>query len=107
MKKLLAVPVVLMALTGCAGAAFMGQGVPQGFIYADATTPIHATENNIGKKKGEACAVSILGIVTTGNASIRAAADAGGIKQMSAIDSQITNILGIWAKYCTVVSGTG
>jgi hypothetical protein len=107
MKKLLAVPFVLMGLTGCAGIAFMGQGVPSGAIYADAQTPIMATENQIGKKKGEACAVSILGIITTGDASIRAAADAGGVKEMSAIDAKITNILGIWAKYCTVVSGTG
>ena len=107
MKKLLAVPLVLMGLTGCAGFAFMGQGVPQGFIYADASTPVHATENNIGKKKGEACAVSILGIITTGNASIRAAAYNGDIKEISAVDSNIKNVLGIWAKYCTLVSGTG
>jgi hypothetical protein len=107
MKKLIAVPIVLLGLTGCAGFAFSGQGVAQGFIYADANTPVHATENNIGKKKGEACAVSILGLITTGDASIRAAADAGGIKEMSAVDTQFTNILGIWAKYCTVVSGTG
>lgn len=107
MKKLLAVPLVLMGLTGCAGVAFMGQGVPQGFIYANAQTPNHATENNIGKKKGESCAVSVLGIITTGNSSIRAAAYNGEIVEISAVDSSIKNVLGIWAKYCTVVSGTG
>ncbi|MCA9492812.1 MAG: hypothetical protein KC621_22920, partial [Myxococcales bacterium] len=63
--------------------------------------------NNIGKKKGEACATSILGWITTGDASIRAAADAGGIKEISAVDGSIKNVLGIFATYCTVVSGTG
>lgn len=107
MYKLLAVPLVLMGLTGCAGMAFMGQGVPQGFIYANATTGKQATDNNVGKKKGEACATSILGWITTGDASIRAAADAGGIKEISAVDGSIKNVLGIFATYCTVVSGTG
>jgi hypothetical protein len=107
MYKLMAVPLLLMGLTGCAGIAFMGQGVAQGFIYTNAVTPRHATDNELGKKKGEACATSILGIVTTGDATIRAAADAGGIKEISAVDSQIKNILGIVATYCTVVSGTG
>jgi len=107
MYKLLAVPLVLMGLTGCAGFAFSGQGVPMGFLYADSTVGKHATNNNVGKKKGEACATSILGLVTTGDASIRAAADAGGIKDVSAVDHSIKNILGIVATYCTVVSGVG
>ena len=106
MYKLMAVPVLILGLTGCAGFAFQGQGVAAGFLYASADTPVHATENNIGKKKGEACATSILGLVTTGDASIRAAADAGGIKQISAVDASIKNILGIVATYCTKVSGT-
>lgn len=107
MQKLVAVPLILLALTGCAGAAFMGQGVAQGFLYSDVTVPRHATENQVGKKKGEACATSILGIVTTGDASIRAAADAGGIKEIAAVDSSIRNIIGIVATHCTIVSGTG
>ncbi|MEQ1571338.1 MAG: TRL-like family protein [Myxococcota bacterium] len=107
MQKLLAVPLVLLALTGCAGVAFQGQGVAMGILYADATTPKHATNNNLGKKKGEACATSILGLVTTGDATIRAAADAGGIKEVSAVDVSIKNIIGVVATYCTIVSGTG
>jgi hypothetical protein len=105
MTKLIAIPFVLLGLTGCAGIAFLGAGPPQGIIYADAATGGHATENNVGKKKGEACASSILGLVTTGDAGIRAAADAGNVVQISAVDSSIFNILGIYAKYCTIVSG--
>jgi len=105
MKKLLAVPFLLAGLTGCAGIAFQGQGVAFATLYADATTPMMVTENDVGKKKGEACATSILGIVTTGDASIRSAADAAGIKSVSAVDNSIKNILGIVSTYCVVVSG--
>jgi hypothetical protein len=107
MKKLLVVPVLWLNLTGCAALSFAGQGVPMGFLYVDSSTPQQATQNEVGKKKGEACATSILGLVTTGDASIRAAADAGGIKMISAVDSSYKNILGIVATYCTVVSGQG
>lgn len=107
MYKLLAVPLLLAGLTGCAGIAFRGQGVATAGIYADVITPKHATNNKVGKKKGEACATSILGLVTTGDATIRAAADAGGIKNISAVDSKHRNILGIVATHCTIVSGTG
>lgn len=107
MHKLFVVPAVLMGLTGCAGIAFQAQGVPIAGIYADASTGLHATNNSIGKKKGEACASSILGLVTTGDAGIRAAADAGNIDDISTVDVSIMNILGIYAKMCTVVSGSG
>lgn len=103
MYKLLAVPFVLLGLTACAGGVW--PGVPVAVFYTDAGVSKQATDNNIGKKKGEACASSILGVVTTGDAGIRAAADAGNITEISAVDTSFTNILGIYAKYCTVVSG--
>jgi len=105
MTKLLMVPAVLMALTGCAAAAFAPLGPAQAILYADSGSGRIVTENAIGKKKGEACASSILGLVTTGDASIRAAADAGGITRVASVDNNYTNILGIYAKYCTIVSG--
>jgi hypothetical protein len=107
MIKYLAAPLLLLGLPGCAGFAFMGQGVANGFIYADAVTPVHHTNNNVGRKTGEACASSILGLVTTGDASIRAAADAGGIRDISVVDASIMQVLGIYAKHCIIVSGTG
>jgi len=104
MKNLL-LSTMLLGLPGCAGIAFLGQDVPLGFVYADAGVPNQPTENNLGRKKGEACATSILGLVTTGDAGIKAAAEAAGITQIAAIDTQYTNVLGIWSKFCVVVSG--
>lgn len=107
MKKLLVVPFVITALTGCASFAFSGQGTAVGALYTDAQTPYAVTQNEVGKKKGESCASSILGIVTTGDASIRSAADAAGIKNISSVDSSFMHILGLYSKYCVVVSGKG
>lgn len=104
MKNLL-LSTALLGLPGCAGFAFPGHGTPLGFIYTDAGTASHATENNLGRKKGEACASSILGWVTTGDAGIKTAAEAAGITQIASVDSTFTNILGIYSKYCVVVSG--
>jgi hypothetical protein len=104
-KIILLVPVVL-GLQGCAaGLAFVGQGTPIGFIYTDASTSEGAGENNLGRKKGEACATSILGLVTTGDAGIKTAAEAAGITQIASIDQSFTNVLGIYSKFCVIVSG--
>ena len=89
----------------CAGLAFLGQGTPLGFIYTDAGTADMATDNDVGRKKGEACAMSILGLVTTGDAGIKTAAEAASITLIAAIDYTHTSILGIYSKFCTVVSG--
>lgn len=108
MKHLIAAPLIALTLSGCAGFAFTGQRTAFGPVYTSAVTPnFDVPGNEVGKKRGEACATSILGWFTTGNASVRMAADDGGIKHISSVDSKFTNILGIWSEYCTVVSGTG
>ena len=56
-------------------------------------------------KTGEACSMSILGIVTTGDSSVPTAAKAGGIKKIASVDNTFMQVLGLYAKYCTVVSG--
>jgi hypothetical protein len=105
MKNLLIFAVATLGLPGCAGLAFLGQGTPVGFIYTDAGLGTASTENNLGRKKGEACATSILGWITTGDAGIKTAAEAAGITQISTVDRTFTNVLGIYSKFCTVVSG--
>jgi hypothetical protein len=103
--NVLALVLLTMGLEGCLGTFAFGRRAPIGFLYGDASSGLQGTNNNIGKKKGEACASSILGLITTGDAGIRAAADAGGVTQVSAVDASVMNILGIYTKYCTIVSG--
>lgn len=76
-----------------------------GTLYLDATAGEAATSNSGASKSGEACASSILGLVGTGDASIDAAAKNAGITRIAYVDGKSTNILGIYATYCTIVHG--
>ncbi|HVU02016.1 MAG TPA: TRL-like family protein [Polyangiaceae bacterium] len=83
----------------------MAKAPVTGFIYLDTTAGENISSNDVGAKKGEACATSILGWVGTGDASITAAAKAGGITKISHVDSTASDILGVYAEYCTVAYG--
>lgn len=101
LKIILAASVALM-LTACGTT----QPVP-GALYADVKGPVGATRLTQGKKEGQACATSYLGLVATGDASIATAAEMGGVKKVTAVDHHSTNILGIVTTYCTIVRGHG
>lgn len=108
MKKSILLVAVLAAasmMSGCAAFAFSGRGVPMGALYAEAMANEQVTQNPIASKRGEACASSILGLVTTGDASVATAAKNGGINKVGVVDQQYTSILGLYAKYCVVVTG--
>lgn len=97
-----AVALFALSTTGCA----MSANAPvSGFLYLGANGATAATSNAVSSKTGKSCASSILGVVGTGDASIMAAAKAGGITKVASVDSENSNILGIYATNCTVVSG--
>ncbi|MFN7135789.1 MAG: TRL domain-containing protein, partial [Myxococcales bacterium] len=97
---------VAMSLSGCASIAFAGMGVPNAALYVDAAQNVKVTQNALGGKTSpEQCMTSILGIVTTGNASVGTAAKMAGITQVAVVDARYTDILGLFAKYCIVVHG--
>ena len=92
--------VVSLSLTiGC------GPGVTTGSLYTDTTIPADLSDNAVVEQSGEACATSILGIVNIGDASIKTAADEGGIDRVGAVNVRLNSILGLYAQHCTVVSG--
>jgi hypothetical protein len=93
----------LLTLSSCA----MVQGPVMGAWYTDVKGPIAATGQPAkGDRSGEACATSILGLIATGDASIETARKNAGISKISAVDMSGSSILGIYAKYCTVVYGS-
>jgi len=95
---------VLFAFTnsGCAA----GAGAPVvGIFFTKSTGPHMATQNPIGSKKGEATAVSILGLVAVGDAGIAAAAEDGGITKVATVDQEGMHILGFYAQSTTIVTG--
>ena len=91
--------------TLASGCAMSANAPVTGSIYQAAKGATAATSNDLGGKTGQSCAMSILGVYGAGDASIAAAAKAGGITKISAVDSDNFGILGVYAKNCTVVTG--
>ena len=110
--KRLAVTTVLAALcltmiTGCGALVAFGSG---GLLYQDTKVPLsdvsyRGPSASTAAKKGEATYASILGIIATGDATLAAAMENGGITKVHHIDQQVTNILGILATYKIIVYG--
>ena len=88
-------------LTGCA----MVMTPATGGLYSDVKGPHHATSNTSYSKVGTSEAVSILGWVATGDASIEAAMKNGGITKVHHVDYHCKNILGVYAKLTVFVYG--
>jgi len=109
MKKaalLVAVTLGVASLTGCgSGIAYFPAGAPLGSLYNGTTTSKAIGSGAVGAKHGEACGMSILGLVTIGDSSAATAAKNGGVTTIGVIDVQDMNILGIYASHCTEVSG--
>ncbi|MFO7155537.1 MAG: TRL-like family protein [Pseudomonadota bacterium] len=94
---------LLMTTTGCLAMSTRAPLIGLGIQNVKAGELV--TEHQNATKMGEACASSILGAVAQGDASIRAAAEKGGITKIAYVDSRSTNVFGIYAKYCTIVWG--
>lgn len=109
MKKAIVLVVALAAagmLTGCMAVGYGGVGAPaMGALYAEYYGPISAGEK-VGTKEGTACIQSILGLIATGDASIKEAARDGGISKIDSVDHYTRNILGILGEFCTIVRGS-
>jgi len=90
---------VAVVLSGCA------TPYPYGAIYTEIKSPVAAGGDISYSKVGVAKATSVLGLVATGDASIKAAADNGGIRKIKFVDYDSKNILGIYGEYTTTVYG--
>jgi hypothetical protein len=76
-----------------------------GLIYNDTKYGYIATAASGGLKEGKACATSFFSLIATGDASLTAAKAQGDIRIITHIDHSTTNILGIYAKHCTLARG--
>ena len=90
-------------LSSCyAGVGSMDE-VP-GLFYSNVKYAQNAS-GPVGGRMGEATCESILGLIATGDCSVKAAALNGGITNVSSVSVKQKNILGVYAKYTTVVTG--
>jgi hypothetical protein len=93
---------ISILLSGCA--AYSVSPVT-GFIYNDVKAPLAVTEFDEGSKVGTATATSILGLVATGDASIKTAMENAGITKIQHVDFRSKSILGIYAEFTVIVYG--
>ncbi len=103
MKKISFIVLVLflaVMLNGCA------TPYPMGVIYTEVKAPVAAGDGSMSYSKvGTSKATSILGLVATGDCSIKAAAANGGIKNIKYVDYDAKNTLGVYGEYTTTVYG--
>lgn len=107
-ENLMRYAILTLLLTSCLGLAgcssFTG-AFPSGVIYTATKAPLDFTRTTIGPKEGAASAIGILGIVATGDASIRNAAANGNIRNVTSVDYEVLNILGVYTKFTVLVTG--
>jgi hypothetical protein len=101
MKKMKLLVGILSAilLAGCA------TPYPMGMIYTEVKSPVAVGDAGSCSKTGTSKASSILGMIATGDASIKAAMANGGITKIKYVDYDSKNILGIVGEYTTTVCG--
>lgn len=101
-------------LAAICGAALFGTGClvapvqpPYGIVYTQYKAPLDYDQANsaVGKKSGMSSTMSIIGLVAIGDGSVATAAQNGGLTTISGADYEYTNILGIYQKYTTIVTG--
>jgi hypothetical protein len=103
----MAVAISAVSLTGCVAGFFAPVVPPAALIYTDYSAPIDtfAADKRLGERVGTAEVVNILGIVSTGDASVAAAAEAAGIDVIRHIDYRMFSVLFVFSRFTTIVYG--
>lgn len=102
-KGLIIMAAVIFSASLLAGCASV---LPTGILYTEVKAPV-ATGVDVGSysKVGTSKATSILGLVATGDASIKTAMSNGRITKIKYVDYDAKNILGVYGEYTTTVYG--
>jgi hypothetical protein len=101
MSKIVWMSLALL-VSGCASMRAPTYGV----LYTDVHAGEGVTESQSGNRVGEACAMSILGLVAIGDASIEAARRNGAVTMITSVDAHYYSLLGfVYSKYCAIVRG--
>jgi hypothetical protein len=86
-------------IAGCSAVTPMNGG-----LYTNLKGPVAVGPASGSSKVGRAQSTAIIGIAT-GDSSISAAMANGKITKVHHVDSEVSNLLGIYATYTTVVYG--
>jgi len=92
-----------MLMTGCAGLSPIVGGTVGG-IYTQVQGPVAVGDASGATKVGTSKSTAII-CFATGDASIQAACQAGGITKIHHVDHKSMSVLGVYATYETIVYG--
>lgn len=99
-KIILASLLVTFFATGCSLSGFG----PIGGIYSGHKVGVYGT-SPFGSKTGKACAHSILGLVSIGDASVEEATRSAGVTKVNNINLESLSILFFYGRLCSIVQG--
>ena len=94
---------VVLFMSGCAGISPVAGG-SMGAIYTQTSAGVAVGSASGSEKVGTATSTAII-CFATGDSSISAAMAEGGITKIHHVDCKIMSVLGVYAKYTTVVYG--
>ena len=95
--------VSIIVLTGC-----QTPMTPQGGLLVTSASYPHfqaVVDGDLGSRTGESSCVSILGLVSVGDASVERAARSSGITKIKTVDHHFLQVLGLYSQYKTIVTG--
>lgn len=98
--RILSLVTFTFIVQNCASSGFGTQGL----LYENQRISLMET-GNLATKEGFACAKSYLGLISIGDASVEGAQKQGNLKEITSIELETYNFLGIYAKLCTVTKG--
>ena len=105
-RSMYIVAAVMLCAAFFTGCATYSQAPVIGLAYTEVSAPVAIGDGSTtGTKMGTSTVTSILGLVATGDASIRAAAKDGGITKIHYVDYESKSVLGLWSTYTVVVYG--
>ncbi len=98
--------IALFGLSLFAGCGAYSVSPVTGFLFTDVQAPAGVTDNaSRSPKVGTSYCASILGLIATGDASIKAAMADGGITKIHYVDYHSVSYLGLYAKFVVTVYG--
>lgn len=101
LKLISIVAIVAIFFSSCA----IAKAPLTGLIYTGTTAPVAVTSNEGASKVGTAKAISVLGLVATGQAGVQNACKNAGITKIHHVDEKAVSVLGIFASYEVIVYG--
>jgi hypothetical protein len=94
---------VVVFMSGCAMISPVSGGA-MGMVYTQTSAAVAVGSAEGSDKVGTATSTAIV-CFATGDSSIKAAMDSAGITKIHHVDCKIMSVLGVYAKYTTVVYG--